>query len=346
MRLLLLAALLPLTTFAQSGASSSKATPQDPHAHHAASAHSPEAAARHHAGHAAHAHHDEPADTTPKARAQLRELAREIERYRDVDAARRDGWRPSPVGKEDTPLMGEHWSREGQPELMPGQPLDFARPTNLQYARVGGRYELVGVSFVVRLAAGDPLPDGFDGNADHWHVHDAQKAFDAMTEERPILRRLGVWWIDANYRSKGDRRHRLAMVHAWVTLPSPDGLFAMHNVAIPYLRAGLPAAWAVAGDEDAAQGVNLAIATGCRAALDARLWIAHATSTQSRTLHASCEHAASRVRKAIAQRRDAAHVNAAARSAWLGLETRTRELLDAHQLRRIAALTEHEPGAH
>lgn len=310
------------------------------HAHHA-----PSAKPAH--THSASAHGHAPASDAldAQARAQLALVARAVERYRDVRAAERDGWAPSAIGGEDSPLMGEHWSRTDAKELRADAPFDPAAFNTLQYAWVNGRRELVGVSYVIRIAPGEPLPSGFAGDADHWHVHDVEKAFAAMTEERPVLRALGNWWLDANYRDKGDTRSRLAMVHAWVPVRSPDGPFAMDNVALPYLRMGLPVTWATAGDGDAANGINLATSTGCKIALDARLWIANATQRQRRAVHEACKAQAESVKAGIGTG-DAAKANAVARKAWRSLETTFAATLDARQMQRIAAITEHDPMSH
>lgn len=287
-------------------------------------------------------HHAPPARVDTQAQRELDTLNRAVERYRDVRVAEREGWSPSPLGREDSPLMGEHWVRKRARENRLGEPLDFAEPTNLQYAWVGGRRELVGVSFVVRIAPGDPLPEGFTGSADHWHVHDMERALQAATEERPFLRWLTNAWLDREYRSKGDDRSRLAMVHAWVTTPSPDGVFSMHNRAIPYLRVGLPTSFAEGGSEAAALGVNLASEGGCANSLGGMLWIANAGKAQKRVLEAKCARAAARVR-AVLPGRDKRAVNAAGEAAWAELEAAKRATLSPDQLRRMAAVTEHDP---
>ena len=48
---------------------------------------------------------------------------------------------------------------------------------------------------------------------------------------------------------------RLAMVHAWIWTPNPDGVFAADNWALPYVRLGLPAPERV--DPAAAQALFL-----------------------------------------------------------------------------------------
>lgn len=290
---------------------------------------------------AQHSHH---AGAPAAARAQLDELTRSVSRYRDVRVAQADGWEPSPVGREDAPLMGEHWVRKGAPEYEPGEPLDFTEPSNLQYAWINGRRELVGVSYVVRIAPGDPLPEGFAGDADQWHVHDVERAVAAATEGRWLLRLLANGWLDANYRNKGDNRSRLAMVHAWVTVPSPDGVFSTDNRALPYLRVGLPGTYAQGATAEAALGVNLAAKDGCANTLNGLLWIAHARDAQKRSLLATCAALGTEVRHSFAG--GARAVNAAGEAAWARLEAAKRATLSPDQLRRMDAITEHDPMHH
>jgi hypothetical protein len=272
---------------------------------------------------------------------ELDTLTRAVQRYRDVEVAQAEGWEPSPLGREDAALMGEHWIRKGARDYAPGEPLDFTEPSNLQYARVKGRRELVGVSYVVRIAPGQPLPQGFSGAADHWHVHDVLRGMEAATEGRPVLRWLANAWIDREYRSKGDDRSRLAMVHAWVTTPSPDGVFSMHNRAIPYLRVGLPLSFARGATDETAMGVDLASPKGCENALGGTLWIAHAKPAQKRSLEATCVGLAVRMRAAVATR-DERTVDAAGAAVWAELDGARRATLSPDQLRRIASVTEHD----
>lgn len=81
--------------------------------------------------HAQHHHH-----SAGDLAAQLNAARAATERYRDFENARRDGYKL--FGKEG-PLMGEHWYRAD----IVKQPLDLARPSTLQYARVNGRRELL-----------------------------------------------------------------------------------------------------------------------------------------------------------------------------------------------------------
>lgn len=134
------------------------------------------------------------------------------------------------------------------------------------YTDAGGRRVLTGVTFNVRLADGEALPQGFAGNADRWHVQDMLRAIGAVLKDRPILRWLANGWIDANHRNKGDDRGRIAMAHVWVTLPNPDGIFADSNRTVPYLKMQLPASFATGASEAAARGVDFATPNGCRGA--------------------------------------------------------------------------------
>lgn len=301
-------------------------------------------AAHEHASHDHDSHHDPAAaasapDELRRQQWQLEQLAAAVERYKDVKTAEREGW--VRFGGEDPPLMGEHWYRKGAREPLPGEPLNLSEPTTLQYAVVEDERVLVGVSYNIRIAPGDPLPEGFAGDEDHWHIHDVEKILSAATEERPFLGWLAKAWIDREYRSKGDHRSRMAMVHAWVVVPNPDGVFAMHNRVIPYLRVGLPVAYAQGGDDAAASGVNLAAPKACANSLDGGLWIAKATRAQRKALHAKCAELAARVQQVLASGAGPGAINEAGKEAWLALEVAKRKELTGRQLDRIATLTEH-----
>lgn len=152
------------------------------------------------------------ANLPAQTEAELGRVANAVARYRDFDVTRREGWKKF---GGDEPLMGEHWYNPKGLDLVGSDArLDFNRPTNLMYTDIGGKQVLTGVAFTVRIAPGEAAPEGFYGSADHWHVHDFEKGIDAALVDRPFLRAITNWWLDANYRSKGDNRGRVAMVHA------------------------------------------------------------------------------------------------------------------------------------
>ncbi len=271
------------------------------------------------------------------AKDQVAQVAAATERYRDASLLQKEGWKRF---GGDEPLMGEHWSHPAGPDYVAGKPIDFTRPSNLMYTQIGGKKVLVGVAFVVRLDADDPLPPGFDGAHDHWHVHDIDKALKAALDERPVLGWLANAWLDANYRSKGDNRSRLAMAHTWVTIPNPDDMFANYHRVLPYLKLGLPAAYANGASEASARGLHLATANGCADTLDGALWIANVSGSQTRTLRAACSKAAKTI-KAELGARDAARINALAARQWADWQAVWNRQLTPEQRARIDAMTDH-----
>ena len=296
-----------------------------------------------------HDHHPAPvaAGSQPPALAgQLQVMRAAVARYADFEVARREGWKKF-GGKGEGPLMGEHWylpPKAGGPDYLAGQPLDFSRPSNLIYADIGGQRRLVGITFNVRLADGEPVPEGFAGTADRWHVHDFPRAIAAATETRPVLRTLANWFVDPNWSRGGVRRGRVAMVHAWPTIPNPDGMFADKHRSLPYLKLGLPAVYAEGASLEAAKGLHLATPDGCRDSIDGALWLADAPKETSKVLHATCAAAAAHVKQGLATgRKD--EINGMAEHGWAMFDAAWNRALTPDQQRRIAALTEHGPAA-
>ena len=118
--------------------------------------------------------------------------------------------------------MGEHWIRVG---LVFDGTLDASRPEVLSYVAVNGKPQLLGVAYAVPLLRGEKPPDGPAG-PDAWHDHSR------TVEDETVL---------PLHHTPGTAREgaRLAMMHAWIWSPNPDGMFAADNWAIPYIRLGL-----------------------------------------------------------------------------------------------------------
>jgi hypothetical protein len=141
------------------------------------------------------------------------------ERYRDQAAAILDGYRR--IGR-DFPGMGEHWIRVG---LVFDGGLDASRPEVLIYVPVNDKPQLLGVAYATPLLRGEKPPDGPVG-PDAWHDHSR------TVDEETVL---------PLHHMPGAAREgaRLAMMHAWIWSPNPEGMFAADNWAIPYIRLGL-----------------------------------------------------------------------------------------------------------
>jgi hypothetical protein len=279
-----------------------------------------------------------PAVTSPELLRQLDEVRRATERYRDHERARQDGYE---LFGTEGPLMGEHWYR---PDLV-HEPLALDRPSTLQYAVIDGERRLVGVAYTTYRRPTDPMPEGFAGSDDHWHVHDVVKLARAISEGRPVLRWLTENRITRGKMGGGDGRTQLTMLHAWIWLDNPDGMFANDHPVLPYLRAGLPAPWAAKDRLDAARGVALAADGSCTADTRRTNALAQFDRTQRETLTKACEAAARDVRASLDRRdRTADTVNAAAELAWRMLESSRNDLLTTDQKRRLASVVEHDPS--
>jgi hypothetical protein len=288
-----------------------------------------------------HQHHD----PTPQSSNASTTLARQIDevrqataRYRNHATAREDGYRR--FGSEG-PLMGEHWYRSD----LVRQPLALDRPSTLQYATIANERRLVGVAYTTYRRPTDPMPEGFVGPDDHWHVHDVVKLARAISEGRPLLRWLTENKITRGKLGGGDGRTHLTMVHAWIWLENPDGMFANDHSVLPYLRAGLPESWAEKGRLDAARGLALAAENGCASEIKRVNALAQLERAQRRAMGERCDAAAREVRAALARpERTAAAVNQASEHAWRAFAEAKDDLLTSDQKRRLASIVEHDPS--
>ena len=286
-----------------------------------------------------HAHHAAPG-AAPDARvsAQIEAVKQATERYRDHAHAVADGYKL--FGLEG-PLMGEHWYRR---DLVRAA-LDLEKPSTLQYAWVAGQRVLVGVAYTSYRTREDPLPEGFSGTADVWHVHDVERIAEAVTEGRPLLR----WMVQRRAQSKAagaDGRTQLTMLHAWVWQDNPDGVFALENRALPYLRVGLPAEWAESGDVTAASGTALLAEGACTRDLRRLHAMARLTDQQKDTLQDECARAAGRVAAGRASATDASTFNRAAGAAWRDYTSARNRTLTAEQVTRVGSFIEHDMSTH
>lgn len=143
------------------------------------------------------------------------------EPFSDRGAAISAGYRR--VGM-DFPSMGEHWVN---PSLVLEERFDVARPAILTYTVVRGRPLLLGVVYAIPLAPGQEPPAAFGPEA-LWHEHNGSVEEESLLPEHHSM-------------PSSASGTRLAILHAWVRAPNPEGVFAAENWALPFLRVGLDA---------------------------------------------------------------------------------------------------------
>lgn len=287
-----------------------------------------------------HEHHGSQAGSAvePRLAEQIDALRLNTERYRDHATAVQEGYK---LFGGEGPLMGEHWYH---PDLVRA-PLDLSRPATLQYAHIDGKRVLVGVAYNVYQRPGEALPEGFAGETDVWHVHDLPRLARALVADRPLLRWLVKRRIERGKVGAGAGRTQLVMVHAWPWSENPDGMFALQQRALPYLRAGLPAEWAAAGDQNGAWGVSLA-RDGCTHELRRLDHLARPNSSQKQILRGGCEQAARTVRSAVAAATDGAVLNQIAAAAWREYLQLRDHTLTTEQKKRLDVVMEPMHPAH
>lgn len=177
--------------------------------------------------------------------------------FRDKHAAIAAGYRRLGM---DFPSMGEHWVN---PVRVATGRFDAARPAMLSYADVGGRPVLLGVIYAIPLGPGEVAPALPASLRARWHEHngsvDEESAFPEhgaenegehglMHSEHHSEHGTGVGSAAegaANGAALAPPKVRLALLHVWVGVPNPRGMFAAENWAIAFVRLGIavPAAF-------------------------------------------------------------------------------------------------------
>lgn len=141
------------------------------------------------------------------------------EKYQDQSAAVLDGYRP--IGG-DFPGMGVHWVRIGI--LFDGK-IDAEHPEFLTYISIEGTPRLAGIAYAIPLLPEEQAPD-FPAGREAWHDH-----LRSIDEETIVPRH--------QHPGTADSKPRLAMLHAWIWMQNPDGIYAADNWSLPFIRLGL-----------------------------------------------------------------------------------------------------------
>lgn len=203
----------------------------------------------------------------------VEQARRATDKYHDRAAAIVDGYRP--IG-EDFPGMGEHWIHIGL--VLDGR-YDVTHPEFLTYVSLDGVPRLLGVAYALPLLQGEEPPDEPAGRA-AWHAHARSVDDETLMPHH-------------HQSAHGSDAARLAMLHAWVWLANPEGLFAADNWAVPFLRLG----FAPPAQDGSAAGKALSLLSGA----DAYLARAVATAVAPAAIDEGTLHSAiARARQGVA----------------------------------------------
>lgn len=153
---------------------------------------------------------------------QLDRIKSATERYRNFDLARINGYKQS---TEQIPNMGAHFLNTS---LVIDGVFDPEKPEILLYAKNDeDDWELVGISFVQPAdLVGFEHPEIFEGPLDNWHVHyelcTGDKIRSHSSTEQECIDDGGDWVPAYGW-----------MIHAWVWVDNPMGVFSMWNPNVP-----------------------------------------------------------------------------------------------------------------
>lgn len=142
-------------------------------------------------------------------------------RYRDRAVAIADGYRF--VGP-DLPAMGEHWLNIRR---ILADSVDAAHPSVLIYVESPDGPVLAGTAYTRLLVPGDAYPD-FPAGVHAWHDHSG------------LLQDEALPMAHAGHASSASSTHtRLGIMHLWLGIENPAGVWTADNWALPFVRAGL-----------------------------------------------------------------------------------------------------------
>ena len=157
---------------------------------------------------------------------QLDTVRQATEKYQDVEVALDDGYR---ISLQQVPNMGAHFINY---EWMGDGVFNPAEPEFLLYIQdETEEWELVGTGFLLPInlpQPGEDHPEAFVGPLDNWHVHyslcvGGRGNIDSATPEE-CQERGGLWQASYGW-----------MIHAYVWVDNPLGVFGMWNSNIPPL---------------------------------------------------------------------------------------------------------------
>jgi hypothetical protein len=150
-------------------------------------------------------------------RRQLASAKAATAKYRDIDAARADGYFQV---TQFIPGLGLHLANL----RIPNTQFDPARPQILLYQpESGGKLRLVGVAYQY-VHLNDTPPAGFAGGADVWHYHT-----DLCFQKGGSVT---IAFDDAACKAVGGlafQKQTAWLLHAWVWKANPDGVFTEVN---------------------------------------------------------------------------------------------------------------------
>lgn len=170
-------------------------------------------------GHQQHVHaHPSSVEISPEVAAMLDSARSGTAMFSDRALAIAAGYRRLGM---DFPSMGEHWV---SPRLVIDGKFNVSQPAMLTYVSVDGRPRLSGVVYAIPLSPGDTPPTAF-GTEARWHEHNG-----TVDEESMLPQHHSTAAVLTGTR--------LAILHAWVTTPNPDGIFAAENWTLPFVRLG------------------------------------------------------------------------------------------------------------
>lgn len=179
-----------------------------------------------------------------------------ISGIRDTADARAAGFEPFefPDQVDRSPFQGEHWILDVDPD----RSANLARPLFILFNRMNGSLVRVGSAYLVGLDPYEEPPATIGGVDARWHTH--SWCFEIPDEGTALAHDTR----DCDARGGQPESNPVGMIHVWTDAPSPHGLFAHDNPALPFMAVGLnpPGPAEFADEETGPRRRMLALALG------------------------------------------------------------------------------------
>ena len=174
----------------------------------------------------------------------LEELTDVLSRFQDSGVAISEGY--VHYDGYDTFSMGEHWYNK---EVYESGTCKGSKPSHLQYLVVNGKRTLIGTGYICIPQTYAREKNRIFDDSIIWHTHGpawcllpngSTEDYRDLEDSLPNKLTTLDWQSICMQEGGTPASQNVKMLHTWNWIPAPNGRFAHQNLAIPFIRVGLP----------------------------------------------------------------------------------------------------------